>query len=505
MATYYVAANGSDSNSGTSSSSPWATMNNTYGINWRAGDSLLFRGGDTFAGMVWVGGAAGTQAAPITIGSYGTGRATIANNNSTGIYIENTNHIVVQDLTIVGTAGTSEGINVYNTQTGRTSGLTIRRCEVRAWQKGIVIGSSTASNGTNGVLVEDVDVHSNSRDGLTVYGAVSGTTYSNLNVTIRRVRAWGNTGESSYTPSHSGNGIIVGCTDGGLVEDCEAWGNGANNGWSGGGPVGIWAERARSVVIRKCYSHGNLSNNGKDGAGFDLDIGCVSCTIEQCLSVGNAGPGVLLWGSSGSVVRHNIIIGNGTTNYYSDVHVGGNAPGEGGGGGPDLNALVYGNTIIAKASGTRTPSAVFVETGTSGAKFVNNVLRAPSTLAEVPTGTTPSVAWFVGNLWWNGTGFRALVGTRAVTSIATWRSTYSQERSGTANVGLVADPQITDTDPTALVVATTSPTQSAGLPYASLSIDPGTVDYAGTPLTDPPPIGALVVEVSAPPAWLAFF
>lgn len=474
-------------------------MNNTYGISWKAGDRLLLRGGDTFEGMVWVGWVAGTQAAPITIGSYGTGRATIAEGGNSAIYLEECSHIVVQDLDLVGTSGTFDGLSYYNSGTSRTSSIKIQRCSARGWKIGMSIGGSTATNGINGLTVEDVDVHDNLRDGLVVYGAVSGSTYSNLNVTIRRVRAWGNTGQSSYTASHSGNGIIVGCTDGGLVEDCEAWGNGANNGWDGGGPVGIWAERARSVVIRKCYAHGNLSNNGKDGGGFDLDIGCVSCTIEQCLAVGNAGPGVLLWGSSGSVVRHNIIIGNGTTNYYSDVHIGGNV------GGPDRNALMYGNTVISKYSGTRTPSAVFVDTETSGAKIINNVLCAPTALAEVPSGVTPSMVWFAGNLWWNGTGFRALVGTTTVTSITTWRSTYSQEKNGAENVGLVVDPQITDTDPTALVVAPASPTQSAGLPYAPLSINPGTVDYAGTPLTDPPPIGALVVEVSVQPAWLAFF
>lgn len=494
MTDYYLSAAGSDSNAGTSAGAPWATFSPTYSVSWAPGDRLLLRGGDTFTGMIWLGGAAGTLAAPITIGSYGTGRATVSN-SSDAVYLENCSHITLQDINVAGTASAGVGVNVYNNGAGRTAGLTVRRCAVSGWSRGIAIGGTTASNGINGILIEDVDVHSNLRDGLVIYGAVSGSTYSNLNVTVRRVKAWGNTGQASYTASHSGNGIIVGCTDVGLVEDCEAWGNGANNGWTGGGPVGIWAERARSVVIRECYAHDNLSNNGKDGGGFDLDIGCVSCTIERCLAVGNAGAGVLLWGSSGSVVRHNIIIGNGTTNTYADVHVGGS----------DANALIYGNTVIAKTSGTRSPAAVYVATGTSGAKFINNVLRAPTTSAEVPSDVTTAVVWFAGNLWWNGTDFRALVGATAVTSITTWRSTYSQEKNGASNVGLVADPQITDTDPTALVVAPTSPTQSAGLSYASLSINPGTVDYAGTPLTDPPPIGALVVVATARPAWLAFF
>lgn len=481
MTDYYMSAAGNDSNAGTSPGAAWRTFGPTYAIAWKAGDRLLLRGGDAFAGMVWVGGAAGTPLSPIVIGSYGTGRATITESGNSAIYIENCSNLVVQDLDLVGTSATYDGLVYHNTGTDRTSTVKIQRCSARGWKIGMAIGGSTATNGVDGLTVEDVDTYNNSRDGLLIYGAVSGGTYSNFNVTIRRVRAWGNTGQASYTASHSGSGIIVGCTDGGLVEDCEAWDNGANNGWSGGGPVGIWAERARSVVIRKCYSHGNLSNNGADGDGFDLDIGCVSCMIERCLSVGNAGAGVLLWGSSGSVVRHNIIIGNGTTNTYANVHIGGS----------DANALIYGNTVVAQKASSRTPAAVHVATTTLATKFINNVLTGPGVLVEVPASAPPSVAAFLQNLYWNGSGFRAQVGATLVSSISSWRG-YGQERNGTASVGVVADPLLTVSDPGGVAVAPGSPTAGAGLDYPGLNLDPGPVDYAGSPLTTPPPIGALV-------------
>lgn len=497
MATYYVAADGSDSNNGTSASTPWKTLINTYGLAWAPGDSLLLRGGDTFKGMVWVGGKSGTLANPLMIGSYGTGRATITNNDGAGIYVENTNHLVIQDLTIVGMANTSDGITVYNSQTGRTSGLTIRRCEVRAWKKGIAIGSTTESNGTNGVLVEDVDVHSNFMDGLVIYGAVSGSTYSNLNVTVRRVRAWGNTGQSSYTTSHSGNGIIVGCTDVGLVEDCEAWGNGANNGWTGGGPVGIWAERARSVVIRECYAHDNLSNNGKDGGGFDLDIGCVSCTIEQCLAVNNAGAGILLWGSSGSTVRHNVVVNNGRTNPYAEIHLG-----------QDTNATVYGNTVITTPSATRTPHCVWVSDDVTGAKFLNNIFECSTAVAlvRIPTGSTTTRGYFLSNMYSSAGAFRVMIGTTTLTSVATWRSTHYQEVASSVNYGLVASSGTTVAGST-VTITPSSPAGGAGYAYANWSINPGPTDFNGIALTTPPPIGALVpvAIVSTSSGWAAFF
>src|SRR5208283_3803119 len=54
-ATYYVAASGSDANSGTSTAAPWlhapgmaATTGNAASASINPGDSIIFRGGDTW-------------------------------------------------------------------------------------------------------------------------------------------------------------------------------------------------------------------------------------------------------------------------------------------------------------------------------------------------------------------------------------------------------------------------------------------------------------------------
>ena len=48
--TYYFAANGNDNNSGTTSSSPWQSLNKLNSLNLQPGDNVLFRSGDTFYG-----------------------------------------------------------------------------------------------------------------------------------------------------------------------------------------------------------------------------------------------------------------------------------------------------------------------------------------------------------------------------------------------------------------------------------------------------------------------
>jgi hypothetical protein len=70
--TYYVSAAGSDSNSGTSATSPWASLAKVDATTFQPGDHILFRNGDTWTGQLWPKGS-GTSSAPITIGGYGSG------------------------------------------------------------------------------------------------------------------------------------------------------------------------------------------------------------------------------------------------------------------------------------------------------------------------------------------------------------------------------------------------------------------------------------------------
>src|ERR1035438_7442009 len=85
-ATYYVdSATGLDSNNGTSSSTPWQTITKVDTSTFHAGDQVLFQGGETFVGSLqFTASSSGTSISPITIASYGSGRATINSATSTG-------------------------------------------------------------------------------------------------------------------------------------------------------------------------------------------------------------------------------------------------------------------------------------------------------------------------------------------------------------------------------------------------------------------------------------
>ncbi len=70
--TYYVSAEGNDKNTGKSFDETWRSIDRVNSLVPVAGDSILFRRGDTWSGSVVVK-ASGKEDAPIFYGAYGTG------------------------------------------------------------------------------------------------------------------------------------------------------------------------------------------------------------------------------------------------------------------------------------------------------------------------------------------------------------------------------------------------------------------------------------------------
>ncbi|MEO8415318.1 MAG: hypothetical protein ABI472_16785, partial [Ginsengibacter sp.] len=71
---YYISASGNDANNGTSTSTPWKSLNklNAYFSSLKSGDNVLFNRGDIFYGSLTVN-KSGASGAPITLGAYGSG------------------------------------------------------------------------------------------------------------------------------------------------------------------------------------------------------------------------------------------------------------------------------------------------------------------------------------------------------------------------------------------------------------------------------------------------
>lgn len=136
--TYYVSPAGNDSNAGTSPGSPLRTLGRASGLGLNPGDSVLLQGGATFSGKlaVWRNGTSGS---PITVGSYGTGRAIV-----TGDCLEvGGSYVTMRDLTITGC--TSNGIwtnGTGNVVTGVEATHNVHGIDVGPQSKGTRIVSN---------------------------------------------------------------------------------------------------------------------------------------------------------------------------------------------------------------------------------------------------------------------------------------------------------------------------------------------------------------------------
>jgi hypothetical protein len=78
--TYYVDPGGSDSNSGTSTGSPWKTLAKVNSVTFQPGDQIYFKAGGSWTGSLAPHGS-GSANSPIVVDRYGSGSAPALNAN----------------------------------------------------------------------------------------------------------------------------------------------------------------------------------------------------------------------------------------------------------------------------------------------------------------------------------------------------------------------------------------------------------------------------------------
>ena len=135
---FYVSPSGSDQNDGRTPATAWQTALKVDWASFQPGDHILFAGGQTFAGPIYFGADdVGTAAEPITVTSYGSGRATIKAGTSVGLLAYNTAGIEIGNMTFVGSPGNSaDGVQFYQTLPGNVKLSHIRidkRRDQRLW------------------------------------------------------------------------------------------------------------------------------------------------------------------------------------------------------------------------------------------------------------------------------------------------------------------------------------------------------------------------------------
>lgn len=444
---YYVSPSGHDEYLGTMQQ-PWKTPARVSRAELKPGDRVLFEGGKTFkGGLVLDASDAGTREKPVTIGSYGEGKA-VLEVEETAILVKNAGGIVVRDLILRG-ARKGDGVRFENDRPGAVKLELVRIENVEAsgfLRRGIGIdgvATDKSKSGFRDVRISGCSVRDNVYYGIQVMGPydVNSAAYAHADVSIVDCRAYDNPGDPDFKKNHSGNGIQLGETDGGLIDRCSAWNNGAKCGSTGGGPVGIWAWSANRVTIQNCESYENRTGPAAvDGGGFDFDGGVSNSVMQHNYSHGNDGAGFMVYSFEGAphrtennIVRFNVSEGDGRNKSYAGIYVGQH-------GDRVRGVEVYHNTVVVRPSDRGKPRAAWVHDA-EDVSFRNNVFVTEGGATLVQAEGSLKEVWFQGNAYWTSGGAFALRWLdKPYASLGAWRGATKQERLEGKDVGRLADP-----------------------------------------------------------------
>ena len=365
---YYInAETGDDNNSGRSPGYPWKTLRQVNITTFEPGDSILFKSGQEWLGMLYPRGS-GTEGNPIVISKYGgTEKPKIHGGHADLVDFEgyrtiqtvllyNQQYWVISNLEITNMPDNvitdfnengyerRRGIYVAISDTGEIKGITICDNYIHHVQGddtkdfhgsgGIIIVSLGKSKPSfyNGIHIHNNHIYMVNRTGICIssywqrrprtdfypesWMDKMGPYHANLNVIIR----------NNYLESIGGDGIVPQASFKALMEYNRV--NGAAS-RSDGYNAGLWAWNSDSVMIQ--YNEVWNTKTIRDGMAFDCDAYSVGHTYQYNYSHDNEGGFMLLFGHSkevpdaeniGHLIRYNISMndGNSLLQLYGSGH-----------------------------------------------------------------------------------------------------------------------------------------------------------------------------------------
>ena len=391
---YYVSADGDDSNSGCSAARAWKSIQRVNEQDFEPGDRILFRGGDTLTGTLRFNAQdSGSETARLVMSSFGEGKTLIMGLESEGLKADSCHHLTIESINFSG-AGRKSGNSSDGLALNQCNGLVITDVEVYGFQH-----SGVHVYQCNDAIIRLVNAHDNGFAGIHVSGSTVWDTihYDNHRLYIGYCLAWNNPGDPTVLENHSGNGILASSVKEGTIEYCEAYNNGWDMPWTGNGPVGIWIWDCTEFTIQHCISHHNRTNpEAADGGGFDLDGGVSNSVIQYCISHNNEGAGFGLYefGAAkpweNNTIRYNIsqddgMINGGSLGIWKNDELG-----------RMRNCMIYNNTFY---NSLEDGSSIWLYDNYPGYRFYNNVFVYRGTFLSEGQNLKDEI--FQGNLYWN--------------------------------------------------------------------------------------------------------
>jgi hypothetical protein len=481
---YYVSPTGNDQNNGTTTNSPWKTTAKVNVSTFHEGDTISFNGGYQYVGGLYFDNAdKGSSTNPITITSYGNGKAIIEAKSGVvsgnGFFAYNTSGFSIKNINFVSNSSilansNESGINFYNDLPNDTKldYIRIHTVEVSGFPNAaIIIGGWNNKSGFNDVRIEYADTHDNGVVGISLYGQ---SFYANKNVYVGYSKSYHNQGISG-AGKNTGNGIVLGSVSEGMIEKSIAYDNGEFCD-AAEGPVGIWTYDSDSILIQFNESYRNKTKVA-DGDGFDFDQNVTNSIMQYNYSHDNDGAGFLQAqgpntnGHQNTTIRYNISQNDARRLDYAAIQIWGSVQ----------NTHIYNNTVYLSPSSISSPKAFILSNWTienqdaHNVYVRNNIFQTTNgiPILEVTDGQLQggtNISFQGNNYYSSGGAFKILWGTTNYTSLNNWRAT-NQEKLNGSNVGYSLSPLLTSPEivgKNGFLLQSTSPMVNKGLSLNTL-------------------------------------
>lgn len=349
--TYYLdSTSGSDSNSGTSPTSAWATLSKASSMTFQPGDQLELRSGETWTGQLALHGS-GDAGSPIVVTSYGSGAKPIIAGSgqfTSAVLLSNEHDVTVNGLEVTNTNGAQawrNGIEITAKDAGALPGISVLNNYVHNID-GITTPttntSATVSIGHGGILVDilgnitptyftGMSIENNEVSNVPSYGIVTWSTWFERD---GRTNLWTDAGVpqsgfGAYTPSTGlvirsnnvhdiGNGGISPNEVSGAIIEYNTVARTAQNHSN----AAIWWSQADNTLVQYNDVSATVDHGlWLDDTAFDSDQSTYNSVVQYNFSHDNGGGFFMTCsfntGPAEAIVRDNISQNDGGANGMS--------------------------------------------------------------------------------------------------------------------------------------------------------------------------------------------